>query len=222
MAKKKDSVPSPPWRPDFRDPTTLPDIKVVRTGFLLNAIALVLALGILGWAVYEAYEKNQLASVVEGLEEQVSAKQAENRQYLRLSQEFSRNARRFEEIREFLRAPLQADQFFIRLADIQPKYSRLSRVDYIQRVRVQGTTEKPYHELEVSGSMIASDEKTETQLVTEFQRNIENLPELKDHLMASGLESFTRDPALGVFHYTMNFELHREPKKPAADKGQGQ
>jgi hypothetical protein len=65
------------WHPNFRDVATLPDIKQVRTGFLINFVAIVLALVALAWTLYtevEIYKVNHdIAVLNSGIDQNASA-----------------------------------------------------------------------------------------------------------------------------------------------------
>lgn len=63
---RKDSPPH--WRPNFVNAAELPDIKVVRTNFIVNSIAVALALGMVFLIGKREYSARVLEAEVSNLE----------------------------------------------------------------------------------------------------------------------------------------------------------
>lgn len=219
MPRKVKKAPPMPWRADFRNTETLPDIKVVRTGFLFNALALVLALAVVGWVIHEEYEAAAMQAVVEDIQKEIRSKKSAHSAVLRQATEFGRLQQNFAEIQTFTAAPVAADQLLLDLSRVQPPESMLDRIVLVARTSREGNKELFYHELELGGTITASSESTETELIRQFQRAVEALPQIAPKLESSTLRQFSRDPALGIFTYRMVFRFIPGATKVDAPRG---
>jgi hypothetical protein len=213
MARKIKKIPPQAWRADFRDVETLPDIKVIRTGFIYNALALVIALAVVGWIVYDEYENAALRDVHEDIQTEIRGKTRAHKTALQQAGDFTRLQQKFTEIETFSKTPLVADTFLLNLSRVQPAESMLDRLLLTARSQRDGNRELFFHELELTGSIAGSENATESEIIQKFQRSIESLPEIAENLETSTLRNFTRDPALGIFNYRMVFRF-----KPGAIK----
>lgn len=108
MAKKTEIQPY--WRPDFRNPATLPDIKVVRTDFIVNGIAL----GVLLLALFLVGQRELairgLNGSLEKLQSEVQGAQAEDKASVALSGRFRTAGKSFEDLERFYQMPFRAHE----------------------------------------------------------------------------------------------------------------
>ena len=79
----------PPWRADFRRKGELPDLKVVRTHFLLNYGVAGIALGVAGYAGWCEYQYAELRSEIGQLGRALEAGRAADRDLLAQSALYS-------------------------------------------------------------------------------------------------------------------------------------
>lgn len=86
-------APAPAWRADFRRREELPDLKVVRTGFLLNYGAVALAVGLAAFAISNEIEYAELRHEISGLEAGSAGAVAGENALLKRSGIWSENAR---------------------------------------------------------------------------------------------------------------------------------
>ena len=93
------------WRPDFKIEATLPDIKIIRTDFAINAIVLVLVLVTGALLVQREYQSYLLRRSVGELEQQVNSNSAENTARLQKNSEFRKQARKIQELQQFFKVP---------------------------------------------------------------------------------------------------------------------
>lgn len=120
MAKQsKDQQPY--WRPDFSDHTRLPDIKVVRTNFMINfvvVIAALMALFVIGQREYSAFT---LRSAIADMESQIQAAEAEDQKNLQLSLKFIKTSQDVLELERFYSSPVSANEVLIELSTLRPE-----------------------------------------------------------------------------------------------------
>lgn len=126
MSKQRDIQPY--WRPDFKIQSTLPDIKVVRTDFIINAIAVALML-IAGFTLLQGeYRAYSLHRSIASMQQSIGETKANNNQNLKGSERFRESAQSVMELQRFFRAPLVAHELLAELARLKPAGLIFSRV----------------------------------------------------------------------------------------------
>ncbi len=110
------------WHPDFREVSALPDLKVVRTSFVLNFLCITIATVVLGWTVFREYQAFSLRMEISTAEEAMAGKSARNTELLKLNQEFNADSRRFAEARTFSDVRFAASELLIALSRSLPAY----------------------------------------------------------------------------------------------------
>lgn len=215
MAKKSKSAAHAAWRPDFRATDKLPDIKVVRTDFLLNLIAAFVAVALLGFLTYREYEAATMAARVETLEREIQELGRADKQYLAGSAAFTRDTKRLEEAVEFLHVPLPPVPWLLQVAQLQPPEGVLSSFEY-RLVQVQegsgtATKSRTIYRISLKGFMNPSKDKSPTQLIDEFQNEIRAMDYSGGILRTAKLETAERDPSLDRFVYTILVEVEPLP-----------
>lgn len=118
MAKKKAFQPY--WRPDFRNPSTLPDIKVIRTDFLINGFAMACAISALFFFLQKEYRARSLETLVSGLREQVALLTPQNAKSLQLNERFRTAGLYVAEIQSFHNSPYSPDELLVDLSNSVP------------------------------------------------------------------------------------------------------
>ena len=108
MSKQRDIQPY--WRPDFKIQSTLPDIKVVRTDFIINAIAVALALIAAFTVLQREYRAFSLNRAIASMQQSIGETEANNNQNLQASERFRESAQSVVELQDFFRAPFAAHQ----------------------------------------------------------------------------------------------------------------
>ncbi|MDG1242483.1 MAG: hypothetical protein P8R37_06425 [Opitutae bacterium] len=126
MSKQRDIQPY--WRPDFKIQSTLPDIKVVRTDFIINAIAVALML-IAGFTLLQGeYRAYSLHRSIASMQQSIGETKTNNNQNLKESERFRESAQSVVELQRFFRAPLVAHELMAELARLKPAGLIFSRV----------------------------------------------------------------------------------------------
>lgn len=103
MSKKGEIQPH--WRPDFRNPSTLPDIKVIRTDFIVNGIAIACLLVAVFLAGRQEYTIMGLGGESKQLSSEIQAGERADKQAVALSQRFRDAGKAIEDLERFYRAP---------------------------------------------------------------------------------------------------------------------
>jgi Tfp pilus assembly protein PilN len=133
-----DEVPN--WRPDFRDTAALPDLKVVRTSFVLNFVCLTIATVVLGWSVFREYQAFSLRMEISEAEDAMADKSARNAELLKLNKEFHDSIQRFGEAEKFLDVRFAPSRLLMALSRSLPGNMEFSSVAYDgENVVLRGT-----------------------------------------------------------------------------------
>ena len=100
---KKDNHPN--WRPNFVNPSELPDIKVIRTNFVINIVAVFLALSAITLFLTREYNLRSLEETINRLEDRISEAESTDKNNLKLSREFKKAAEYVVEVGKFSDTP---------------------------------------------------------------------------------------------------------------------
>ena len=138
---KKDAVLAQSnWHPNFRIADSLPDLKVVRTDFFINAISLSLAAVALFFLAIREYKTFNLKSEIATWEEKIETSRGENLAYLKLNAEFKKEMVKFEEVRDFVDTDLPVTSFLEALGPTIPEGLDLDSMAFGgERVVIRGT-----------------------------------------------------------------------------------
>jgi hypothetical protein len=119
----------PAWHPDFRNPTRLPDTKVVRTQFFVNFAAIAVTASLLLFFSYQEYRINNLSRQVAYLRSQIDTNRKASEQARLLSQKFATEEKKISELNNFVKPRLVLSQFLLNLGSTLPQELAVSTVD---------------------------------------------------------------------------------------------
>ncbi len=203
--KKKKKADFPAWHPDFRISEDLPDIKAVRTDFLINIGAATLALVLLVWLAYREATIGGLTDQVDSLEEVRQSLEAENRRVVGLNARFMKKKRIADDIGKFYSAPFDVPKFFADIARIRPAEIAFTEIAY--REDVIGSKEDLARVFRFNFRG-----QTQTlQVVVDFKDSFTELPYLADMDVSIEEGANPRNPALNTFGFSLDVDL--EPKE---------
>jgi len=131
LTKRGDATPvaAPLWHPNFRNYERLPDTKVVRTTFFINAASIAVALLLLLWVGKREYRIHELGQQVADAEKQIDGNQKQNNEAIRLSGIFSEEQKKIADVEAFAHTPLSPLDFVLQLGRTLPKEIQLESAD---------------------------------------------------------------------------------------------
>ncbi len=216
MARKRNKrVYHPHWRPDFRDVVLLPDIKVVRTQFLSNFLTLTVAVALLGWLLFSEYGNRLTQEELDSVRAEVAASRADNAELVRLSGEFTREARHVEELQAFLDLPYDYHGILVSLAEIRPRavtYNIVSGGVFAER---QGRREVKRYRLQLQGTVRESADNPAPATINRFRDRLSSIPAVAAKLEEQRLSSFYRTDDPSVFNFVIQIIL--DPDKAGGE-----
>ena len=120
-----------PWHPNFRNAQTLPDTKAVRTTFFINAIAALVALGLLAAFSYQEYVLADLRGQVAQLDEQIARDKKPSQDAVALFAKFQAEEKKIQELEAFLGGnKIVVSKFLNRLGKTVPAKISITAMEY--------------------------------------------------------------------------------------------
>ena len=184
------------WHPDFRIVEELPDIKVVRTKFLINIISIVI-FGILLIIVgYREIIKIGLKQNIRSYQSEIEDRQPANRKLTAMSIDFTKLGEELKDVKQFKKQPLDLIETIIELSEMRGSGVVYDRVSY--RHEWDASAKKEVYNIRLHGK----------------GRTTADIGELKTHLSAlnvapnyqikiSEVGNPTKDPTTGVFSFVI-------------------
>jgi len=133
--RKKNAFPA--WHPNFRVSDDLPDIKAVRTDFIINIGSVLLALAILFAVVYREAVIHDLKSDINTLRAEETRLAPENERALELNREFLQEKQILDDLKKFFDIPVNVPSFLENIAEIRPGDVSFSEIAYQEVQRTE-------------------------------------------------------------------------------------
>lgn len=149
-SKSTESLSSP-WRADFRDVSRLPDLKVVRTDFLINYGLLALAVLLASYAGFVEYGNWSLNKEIEACESEMNSRRVQDSKCLRDSGQFSANMSVVDAFVKFKTRSVGCAEILAELGKFRPEGLRVSGV-LVDSAHVDLKTKKERVRVMLSGS----------------------------------------------------------------------
>lgn len=203
----------PHWRPNFVNGAELPDIKVIRTDFIVNFIAVVLLLLVGFFVLQREYRAYVLKDTISEMEQRIRTADADDAASLKLSREFRDLAAHVVELEKFYATPIKAHEFLTQITRMRPEKLIFNQISLIEFAEKEGTTPIVTYRINISGNV----------------RALTILDEFKGELFSWELLNFEgytldidealqgRDADTGIFPYTLEITLKPVKDTPAPD-----
>lgn len=212
MARRKDKrVRHPHWRPDFRDAVLLPDVKVVRTQFLSNFLTFVAAVALLGVFLFNEHNLRMAESELALARSEIADGRAENSRFVRMSGDFTREARYVEQLTEFLDVPFRHHDLLASVGQVRPRavtYNILSSGAFVER---QGRREVVRHRVQLQGTVRELSNDPASAAINRFRDRLSELEAIAPKLEEHRLSSFYRTEDPSLFNFTVQIVI--DPQK---------
>jgi len=208
--KAKGASTHPKWHPDFRDTEVLPDIKVVRTNFLVNFIAFALAVVAVGNLAFSEYQALTMSKSIEAERAKIDDGLSANRNYLKASKEFEAEAPKIRDLNSFYTGYVDPLEVVLALSESRPETVALGSI----RVGVgkvnKGTAKRPkmvlVPECTINGRL-RGDSAEALDVIDEYATILRNMPIFQDRLDSIEVSRPTRNATLGVFEFSVVIKL---------------
>ena len=160
LLKRKSDADAPPalpaWHPNFRNYKKLPDVKVVRTAFFVNGLAIVAAISLIAYAGFREYQLNTVRQQLAEVQAQIDRDKKVSDQAVALFKKFQAEEAKITEVDTFVKLKPLVSPLILRLAQTLPKNVAIDNID----LRDAGMTLR----LSVKGDAAAASGYAETYL----------------------------------------------------------
>ncbi len=134
LRNKKNDFPA--WHPDFRLAGDLPDIKAVRTEFIINIGSIALALCLLFVVIYRETDVQVLKGDVATLRAEAQLLEPDNREAVALNAAFMKRKQIFDDLQKFYDIPVDVPLFLADVAEIRPADISFEEIAYRESEQV--------------------------------------------------------------------------------------
>lgn len=186
----------PAWHPNFRNFDQLPDIKVVRTTFFINGVAILLASILLIYAVYREIELTTLKSDTEAARNYSTSNKGASDHAVTLYRKFQAEEKKVQELQQFLAgAKISVSELLLELGGSLPEAVKLSNVDY----RAPGVT--------IRGGIQASSEEG-AGIAVKYVEDLKKNSYFSKYFTSIKLISILRDPGTGQIRFEIALDFN--------------
>jgi len=221
MSRQRDIQPY--WRPDFKIQSTLPDIKIVRTDFIINAIAIALMLIAAFTLLQSEYRAYSLHRSIASMVQSIGETEANNDQSLKESERFRKSAQSVVELQDFFRAPFTAHELLAELAQLKPTGLIFSRVMLSNAIIKQKGTDQTEAQAQMTYEINITGDARGLMVLTEFKAALQASPSLNpDGFEVAVDESMQqRNAKTGITPFRVSILLTPVPSATQSKGGEG-
>lgn len=150
LLKRKSDTPAgpvvPAWHPNFRDYDKLPDVKVVRTAFFVNGVAIVVFLALAIYFGMHEWQLRVINSQVAMQQQQIERDQRPSEQAVVLYKKFQAEEAKVKQVDQFVAARPALLPILVHLAQTLPDNIAIDAFEFrpdglTLRMTVRGTPE---------------------------------------------------------------------------------
>lgn len=207
LLKKSGSSDKPKelaWRVDFREVSTLPDTKTVRTNFLVNALVYGALSAVTLFFIYREINLLNLKEEIKSIDAQIIEATAASDRAIADFKLFQAEETRMKEVLAFGANKFRFTDFVVRIGTLLPPGVRTTRIDY------RGNTQA----VVVAGEVLGQDAQA-SAAATEMIATLQADGELKKTFPTIKLNNLGRNAAAGNLSFELHFEFPTAPARPA-------
>lgn len=208
--KKRDF---PAWHPEFRIPEELPDIKAVRTDFLINISAIGLALVLLVGLIYREATISGLESDLTSLQAEKSRIESDNSKAVALYKKFMARKLVYDDLEKFYDAPVNLPRFLNDIADIRPANISFEEISYQEIEESVREKKSKSSKLERTYRIFLRGQTRDLQEIDELKEALDSLPYLSEVESEIREGSNPRNPMLNTFGFSIEVRFQPAPAK---------
>jgi hypothetical protein len=207
LTKKSDATPvaAPHWHPNFRNYERLPDTKVVRTTFFINAASIMVASLLLLWVGFREYHIRELGQQISDAQIEIDKNQKQNNDAIRLSGTFAAEEKKLADAEAFARMPLSPMDFVLILGRTLPKEIQMESAD--MRMGEVGNSQC------ILRGFVAGTKDQGSGTVSAYLETLRNAPGFSSVFETVSLNSLT-----DAKNNLLSFEIVLKFKAPAKEK----
>ena len=130
----------PPWHPNMRNASRLPDTKVVRTSFFVNGVAVFIAIGFLLWFGFQEFKLHSLNNQIAQWQLQIDRDKKDSDRFVALYQKFQAEQAKINEVNDFVKSRPPVSELLMYVGETLPKEIALDSYEQqLQGLTLRGT-----------------------------------------------------------------------------------
>lgn len=200
MKKQKKEV-QPNWHPNFRLADDLPDIKIIRTDFLINGGPGVLCALLLVVFVQGEIVRGGTRGEISKLQQKIQAEQGQNDAIVVQSQQFVQEGAKLVEVEAFYKTPVVPDALLLTLVEIKPENLIFKNVTY-REAQVQDR-----RGLVTNYDLIITGETRDLVHLDKLKASLAGLDFVKAYQGTVNETIFSRNELTGVFPFQVDVKM---------------
>jgi hypothetical protein len=210
LIRKSDAVQqgAPLWHPNFRDFERLPDTKVVRTTFFINAAAIAIAAGLLLMVGYREYHMREINRQISDTQADIDRNQKQSKDALEHSKKFADEEKKIREASAFVTRPVSPSEMILLLGQTLPREVQIESTDIRYSDSAPGQC--------VVRGLIAGTKDQASGAASSYVDTLRNSPKLAAIFQTINLNSLNTEARNGVltFEIVLTFKSAGKGKKP--------
>lgn len=213
MSRSKKEI-QPHWRPNFVNTAELPDIKVVRTDFIINSVSVVLMLLVGFYVLQREYRAYSLKNTIEDMEKQILVAEGDDNASLKLSREFRDAAAHVAELEKFYATPVLAHDLLTQLIKKRPEKLVFKQLSMIETFEKEGTAQIVVYRINIAGEILSM---SDLGAFNDFKEQLADWELLKFDGYGIQIDEALqgRDADTGIIPYTLDITLKPVKRTPA-------
>ncbi|MEO0796455.1 MAG: hypothetical protein AAFX93_14895 [Verrucomicrobiota bacterium] len=211
--KSKNAQSQPNWHPDFRDSDVLPDVKAVRTNFLINFVALALTVSAVGWFGFSEYQAMTISTSIDEQRKLVQDGAAGNRSALKLSKEFSKLSTKADDLIKFYDNYIYPDDILLEISKSRPENIALESFAITTSQTNVGSKRKPKYVSSLRYTirgMLKGSSGDDLSELDNYKVVLDELEVLANRIDNIDVSQPTRIENQGLFEFTIVINLKTE------------
>ena len=204
--KKTKGQEDRPWHQDFRNPESLPDIKVIRTRFFLNFIAFLIPAIVAIFWVLEELNLGALRDEITKLEDEKTSMRSSNDELVTISREFMKESAKIESLNDYYYNLFPVSDYLLTLSDRASEDMVISSLELKKTNRVEGSKVEDVWESQISG-YIAQGSQEAINAVNQFVEEIQEEELLDPFLDEAFLDNLARDQITDTFNFVVSVSM---------------
>lgn len=204
--KKTKSKEDTPWHQDFRDVESLPDIKVIRTQFFVNFIALIVPLCVAIIWILQEVNLGALREEIAKMEDEKTSMKGSNEELVALSRDFMKESAKIESLDDYYYNLFPVSDYLLTLSERVPEDMVVSSLALKKANRIEGSEVLEVWESQVIGYVAHGNQEAITA-VNKFVEEMGKEELLAPHLEEAFLDNLTRDQITDTLNFVVSISL---------------
>tara|TARA_R100000027_G_scaffold67739_1_gene68352 strand:+ start:11137 stop:11808 length:672 start_codon:yes stop_codon:yes gene_type:complete len=207
----------PAWHPEFRIPEELPDIKAVRTDFLINIGSIGLALVLLFGLLYREATISSLEGDLDSLRSEERRIAPDNKEVITLYTRFMLGKQVYDDLDKFYDAPINLPRFLYDISEIRPANISFDEIAYQEIEESVREKKSKSSKIERAYRISLRGQTRDLKEIEALKEALDQLPYLREVEALIREGSNPRNPMLNTFGFSI--EVRFQPAKEKKEKG---